>query len=591
MGAKNGQHQAGAATKEEQESWVSRLKRNAAGAGSARARAAAAAAANSRRRNSGLQQQRAAHLLSLSLSTSEGSRSSSELRDEPEEDYDDDDEQLDEEEFEHRDVDDDEDDIYSTPNDSIQSVPSGQRALPSSFSFSAGQDQHQPATACRPQVQPMAAAAGEAFPIIKSFSTNNFQKLAAEQQQQPAQTQDNSSDNKQQAPRPALSGSRIFISSSSSEDSQPTKPNAQQQQQQPNVDEPQPDQQQQRRRLQQPIRSRVSVNQGVHSHAVRPQSLLLTGGGGQDQFLVPVQLLTPLTSAGTVLANRASTNVYLAPTAAAHHNHLRSPPSVITGYHRSPSLFEFSPSQNSRFSSRYPPQVSSFQLQQQQQQRQELRNPPLAPSGGQNSNQSRQSIDSNCATAKATEAPLTKQQQHRLSINSSMMPNSISMYDFKQQPHSNSNGGGGGASQTDNCCSTVGPLNAAEQSNRGADRAIREREASEYKLAEMMLESGSNPNARDSQGNTTLMLAVLSDNLSAVKCLIEHGANLNEINQQSGLGPLDLVCARQASKTRVDVVSSWSESITKLFLEKGEPTLTVTQYPNNRPTAEKSSKS
>lgn len=116
-----------------------------------------------------------------------------------------------------------------------------------------------------------------------------------------------------------------------------------------------------------------------------------------------------------------------------------------------------------------------------------------------------------------------------------MMPNSISMFDFKQHNKSTK-------------------LELASEQSREC----------EYKLAELMLESGSNPNARDPQtGNTTLMLAVLSDNLSALKCLIEHGANLEAANAR-GQTVLDVICARQASSVQLEMVSFFFFFLLKL---------------------------
>lgn len=78
---------------------------------------------------------------------------------------------------------------------------------------------------------------------------------------------------------------------------------------------------------------------------------------------------------------------------------------------------------------------------------------------------------------------------------------------------------------------------------------------SEYKLTQMLLEFGSNPNAKDQFGLTALMHAILADNLPAVKCLIERGVDLNAINnaQQSAL---DLICSKSASENRLQMVST-----------------------------------
>lgn len=77
---------------------------------------------------------------------------------------------------------------------------------------------------------------------------------------------------------------------------------------------------------------------------------------------------------------------------------------------------------------------------------------------------------------------------------------------------------------------------------------------SEYKLAQMMLEAGFKVNARDQHGFTALMYACLSGNISAIKCLIEHGADVNQTNL-SGFGALDLICNKQATEDRLEIVS------------------------------------
>lgn len=87
----------------------------------------------------------------------------------------------------------------------------------------------------------------------------------------------------------------------------------------------------------------------------------------------------------------------------------------------------------------------------------------------------------------------------------------------------------------------------------GLQRMIKHDVDSEYRLAKMMLESGQDPRSTDENGQTALMHACLSGNMAAVKCLIDHGADVNQTDV-SGFSSLDLICSKQPTETRLEIV-------------------------------------
>lgn len=388
-------------------------------------------------------------------------------------------------------------DIYSTPNDSIQSVPGTAPVISQSIESMNATNQYNP--------------------IVKSFSSNNFNQLIKQQLvqtnkvrhniqpieeirlhephgQRPGMNRENSnnkssdsSSNKSMFASTAnmSRGSRFFISSSSSEDSSSPA------NQKPGDNSTEPSASQQ---LQQQTTIQVPIKQGVHYHSpvsqfARPDSLFLNG----QQF---APILLPTTN-GNLIAAMSPVEPSIMPSSRlmVHQN----------SYKKSPSLFEIAASQqarakaglnlNSKFNSKYPSShlannliMSSFKL----------------PIG----NNQPQSVISN------------NTQRH--------IPNSFSLYDYK---------------------------NIDDQSPPNEPYQDQTTSSDDYKLTQMLLEFGSNKNVKDlSTGNTALMQSILSDNLSAIKCLIfEHKVDLNELNDLQ-LSALDLLCSKQASQMRLEML-------------------------------------
>lgn len=486
-------------------------------------------------------------------------------------------------------------DIYSTPHDSIQSVPGTAPLLCAESAGPAyGLAVHQ--------------AASQAYPIIKSFSTSNFGQLAGRCRESTRPFKpigEESSDGARRrndglAPPPSgsdspkpdlsakrLSDSRFFISSSSSEDSNSPNPHhahhssssssshAHLQQQQRAEQRQQQQQQQTLAEQQEPAcgqeqrappyqleqqQTELALQQGVHLHsptrggyslrpvALRPHSLLLepldcsqtrpaltlftpTAGSAPNKPAVShhnkqVASVAPLEAAAALLPAQPAS--FMAPSLAR-----------LTNYRKSPSMMEMSNPRATRFSSRYPvsyqqsrvlsgcspAQNNSFVQQPSQPAPLRLSSfkAPLAPSM-----ETRKHENGNSQTK---EADTAKQR----------LPSSISLFDCKLT-----------------CSSRLTSM--ADLAQLGAGKQLAERQAeleSEYKLAQMLLESGSNPNARDGQGYTALMHAVLSDNAQAIKCLLEHGVDLNASNNDD-LTALDLLCSRPATEERLTMVSTLS---------------------------------
>lgn len=80
---------------------------------------------------------------------------------------------------------------------------------------------------------------------------------------------------------------------------------------------------------------------------------------------------------------------------------------------------------------------------------------------------------------------------------------------------------------------------------------------SDLRMAQMLLDlKVSHLNVSDSDGFTPLMHAILGDNLATVKCLLDNGANVNERNPINGLTALDLLCEDRApNEERLAMVS------------------------------------
>lgn len=400
------------------------------------------------------------------------------------------------------------DDIYSTPNDSIQSVPWALRQP----SQQQQQQQHDSNSSYQQQLR-----------ITKSFSTNSFAQLATQPNQPqtalPSFRRQNSNEssqsNQQQQqqqhmpPKSSASGSRFFIPSSSSEDST----GAHQQQQQNNIvatasrlaanepldEEPAQQQHQQPSQIDSSstiVQRELALRHGVHYHASqRPESLLLADSCRTVQNN-SVSLFTPTSGLGLISSH------------------------TQTGaYRRSPSLFEMSAHRNGRL-----PLTTSFK-----------------PTGG----------------PAAAPAPSAGGQPTRLFGAQKRISNSISLYDYKQleqqQQQLSKRQMYLRRSRAD--LDEVADENKQQQVQPNEHNRNNGDDDAEYKLAHMMLECGSNPDARDIEGNTALMHAVASDNLAAMKCLLERGAKPDDLNA-IGQSPLDMLCAKAANPVRLDMVST-----------------------------------
>lgn len=451
------------------------------------------------------------------------------------------------------DEDDDEEDsndIYSTPNDSIQSVPilGNEMMLPQAISI------HQ--------------AASQAHPIIKSFSTTNFSQLLKQQtgsahnsfeqnhhnhhyqqqQQQQAkfkpidelQTAENSStrldqtdyelfqrqDSSQSGSMSRrLNGSRIFISSSSSEDSNHSPANQHQQHQQLLMNQQQQEhhlhhqavslrqseRQQSSAQLLDQERPQVPLQLGVHYHApaFRPNSLVFgsTADGQLMNLVMPVSLFTPMSNAPA--AAQLYQQSAMSPA---------QPPTYLSsiGYRKSPSMME-------------------------------IVNGPRLSSSCSSQGFSSKAFPSAKPLSNSTFKPALDQKDTKIPTQNSSIPNSVSLHDCKLSSH-NKPQKALAVDQRDFIPMLPTPRESLQQEQP-------EEVGSEYKLAKMLLEFSSNPKIKDQHGYTALMHAVLSDNLPVLKCLIENGADLNEINQ-AGFSALDLVCTKAPTAVRLEIVSS-----------------------------------
>lgn len=460
-------------------------------------------------------------------------------------------------------------DIYSTPNDSIQSVPS-------SGPIGAPGATMEPNSSCNDNKTNLNNCA-QSYPMIKSFSTSNFSQLAKQQQasdanqfgtidehqeagkrqfQLPEEQSSNEDKNNNSnripmasgAPTKRLSGSRFFISSSSSEDSNPPQTNGQSQQQ--STCEQQ--------------KAQIPIQYGLHYHdpllpsvlsqgpIVRPSSLLV---GHADSALPPpgfIKLPGPLLTPTTMMAPAALAAISPATVLAPTIGHVGPP----VAYRKSPSLFEISNRTNStRFSSKFPHQKQYFQQQQPHllSSFQPKHHQPVHLTHVEHVNQP--------SSATPFIRPIQQQQHDTQQINDdqsrlSHVPNSISLHDFKlsnnslvQSPARGRRAFGIIAGKQQNNGTTVSRRNSS-QSNM--EHEVGNFNTSEYKLTQMLLELGSNPSAKDQSGCTALMHAVLSDNLPALKCLIEHGVDLNDTNN-AGLSALDLVCSKAPTDVRMEM--------------------------------------
>lgn len=456
-------------------------------------------------------------------------------------------------------------DIYSTPNDSIQSVPSGQLLefgrRPSSGQ-AASAASHSNINNNQPQRSSiLLAKSTESPPVIesstrggcstrngdtasaqtptnrmpKSYSTQNFgQKLVAQTSSANRQMTDDPKTTGTNGTSKPLHGSRFFISSSSSEDSNPPAQVAYNSitkvtsdsglQHSANGQSIQRQTSGTHRRQQQ-----IPVQIGLHYHAplpaaTRPDSLIMDqySSNNERQQQQQPSLLTP----STMIMNGQ-----LESAAAVQLINSNFP---AAGYKKSPSLFEMSTSNaNSpaqvglvqRFSSKYPLGARN-----------------LAGPSTVAENRHHQRAMSSFVGGQRGRRPLTTRNgiinsSRGLETRGFKVPNSVSLYDCKLAQHAKEN-------------NLQVELQGGDLANENEVAAA----SSEYRLARMLLELGSNPSAKDEEGNTALMHAVMSDNLSAFKCLIEHGVNLNETNRR-GLSAADLVCGKPANDIPLEMVS------------------------------------
>lgn len=390
---------------------------------------------------------------------------------------------------------DDSNDIYSTPHDSVQSVPSSAPLYPMSERIA-------------PTVHQVTS---QAYPIIKSFSTSNFGQLLAGTRQQlaigpgqfkPIAELDSAArqvelDNelpdapaKVDGSAPArgsrrhMANSRFFISSSSSEDS--TSGQHQQKAAGPGSSTPAHQVESQAScdssHLQLELRNRLplSVLQGSHYHAAaRPDSLILA----QPSLVGTQALMSPLDwSAPSPFVRRPSRSFR------------PLEPTQISAGPKRPSLVSSGLTQFP--TTKCGPVVA--------------RDPAVAPS--------HDSGRLNLAEPQAMPAPPDSGRKRP-----STLINSVSLYDCKLPALAN------------------------------LDTSASGQHDSEYRLANMLLEFGSNPHVKDENGNTVLMHACLSDNLSTVRCLLERNVDPDEENNDK-LTALDLVCSKESSACRLSIL-------------------------------------
>lgn len=597
-------------------------------------------------------------------------------------------EEGEEEEDYEEEEEDDSNDIYSTPNDSIQSVPSTAPVICNNDKFSNNFAAHQ--------------ASSLVYPIIKSFSTNNFNQQQSQSQHFKTSSQETNNivtkstnrfepieeskvintnrdsnfqrQDSSQSNSKRLNGSRFFISSSSSEDS--SSPPNQQQRSTSTRNQNQDHQHQVRKhnnnnhhhnnnmskhsnninnnssssnneidkgrqnsllnqqasfQLEQQ-QNKLAIQHGVHYHnptsnspthqaaILRPDSLVLaaTTQASSGSLFLPVglQTFTPTStgimvpSGGAALAamspidtrcfpnpssafsQRTRLNLIEQSTRGSNSNissNLRQSVSsmlnqVHHSYKKSPSLFEFSNgptrllNSGSRFSSRYPSSAAfnpSVAAGAAYKHKSSLVNgqlfsglKPIAMPRLPSSSEAMRQLNNFSSSSS-----VQQHRQHNGRLSQCSIPNSISLYDYKS------------ISQDKDFADNPMGLNSHRMSTATTVNGRRDEEvipfdgneetSSEYKFAQILLESGSNLNAKDSNGYTALMHAILSDNVPAIKCLIEHQVNLNEVNN-AGLSALDLVCSKSPTELRVEIVS-----ITKpmyLLYRKQKRTNRITNY-------------
>lgn len=389
---------------------------------------------------------------------------------------------------------DDSNDIYSTPHDSIQSVPS--TAPLQSHSERMAPTIHQ--------------VTSQAYPIIKSFSTSNFSQLLAgsckqmgsnptqfkpivelesANSKQVAVEDDGSADKANSASKGSrrhMANSRFFISSSSSEDStsgqqqQHTKP-ARDESANLNLQvESQASSDSSHMQLELRNRLPLSVLQGAHYHAAaRPDSLILA----QPARASTQALMSPLDwSAPSPFVRRPSRP--FRPIDFSQISSASKRPSLAN-----PNLSQF-------LAGRSTPVVS--------------RASPVAPSH------------------EWSRAPELENQQNQSGCNKALsrpfsITNSVSLYDCK-----------------------LPALGSPDKGNNSLPD-------SEYKLANMLLEFGSNPSVKDELGNTVLMYACLNDNVPCVKCLLERNVDPNQLNNL-GLTAMDLLCSKDSTPCRLSIL-------------------------------------
>lgn len=129
----------------------------------------------------------------------------------------------------------------------------------------------------------------------------------------------------------------------------------------------------------------------------------------------------------------------------------------------------------------------------------------------------------------------TSQVQESKQPHKSLFPHSVSLYDCK---HISSTSGAhvgaappgvASASKLKPCDSNNSNNNSSTDFDSNSDLNLDSDSDSSYKLTQMLLEFGAgNKQVRDGKGRSALLLAVLSNNLAAIKCLLERGAKPHE---------------------------------------------------------------